>query len=52
MLSTLLLSTPAWADRFAAMNLLRDTQDTEPAEPRRACDAVLLVRSEPTDIAA
>jgi uncharacterized protein (DUF1330 family) len=26
MLSTTLLSTPAWADRFAAMNLLHDTQ--------------------------
>ncbi len=52
MLSMLLLSTPAWVDRFTAMNLLHDTQETEPVEPRRRCDAVLLVRSEPTDIAA
>jgi hypothetical protein len=52
MLSTTLLSTPAWADRFAAMNLLHDTQGKEPVEPRRQCDAVPLVRSEPTDLAA
>jgi hypothetical protein len=52
MLSTTLLSTPAWADRFAAMNLLHDTQDKESMERRRQCDAVRLVRSEPTDIAA
>ena len=32
MLSTTLLSTPAWADRFAAMNLLHDTQDDAPIE--------------------
>ena len=51
MLSTTLLSTPAWADRFAAMNLLHDTQE-EPVEPTRERDPVLLVRPEPTDIAA
>jgi hypothetical protein len=52
MLSITLLSTPAWADRFAAMNLLHDTQEEEPVESIRECDPVLLVRSEPTDIAA
>ena len=52
MLSITLLSTPAWARRFAAMNLLHDTQENEPVEPSRECEAVLLVRSEPTDIAA
>ena len=52
MLSTTLLSTPAWADRFATLNLLDDTQDTGPIEPDQECEAVLLVRSEPADIAA
>ena len=52
MLSITLLSTPAWADRFAAMNLLHDTQEKEAVEPREECEAVLLVRSEPTDLAA
>ena len=52
MLSITLLSTPAWADRFAAMNLLHDTQEDEAVEPNRECDPVLLVRTEPTDIAA
>ena len=52
MLSVTLLATPAWADRFAAKNLLHDTQENEPVEPNRECDPVLLVRSEPTDIAA
>jgi uncharacterized protein (DUF1330 family) len=32
MLSTMLLSTPAWAERFAAMNLLHDTQDHLPID--------------------
>jgi hypothetical protein len=52
MLSNTLLSTPAWARRFAALNLLHDTQVTDMSEDRKECDAVLLVRSEPTDIAA
>jgi hypothetical protein len=52
MLSITLLSTPAWAVRFAAMNLLHDTQAPTPVEPRKECDAVRLVRSETTDIAA
>ena len=52
MLSITLLSTPAWADRFRAMNLLHDTQEDALVERLQECDAVLLVRSEPTDIAA
>jgi hypothetical protein len=57
MLSTTLLSTPAWADRFAALNLLHDTQEkADVATPSQEWDAVLLVllvrRPEPTGVAA
>ena len=52
MLSITLLSTPAWAHRFALLNLLHDTQVDRSLEQRGRCDAVHLVRSEPTDIAA
>jgi hypothetical protein len=51
MLSHTLLSTPAWAHRFALLNLLHDTQ-VDAVEHLEECDAVPLVRSEPTDIAA
>ena len=52
MLSITLLSTPAWAHRFARLNLLHDTQVEKPLEQHQECDAVHLVRSEPTHIAA
>jgi hypothetical protein len=52
MLSITLLSTPAWAHRFARLNLLHDTQVENLVDHRDECEAVHLVRSEPTDIAA